>query len=373
MYRKICVVKKVFLHKEENLDELTDFLYLARELNVKRIVYMAVIFLIIQLMNLFDPAFYGKDLAIIGFFIICIFSIIYIILVKQFYRKIVNNFKLARLVFFSFLLSLFVGSSLYIISDVMTTGLPINAILFCVFLVIMPVFMFFEALIVFSLFLLINLAIAIFAHASFFYILTIIYVTVLGFIFSYFILRQYVYIILKLKMENRIDHLTGILNRRGGLEKTQTMLELCKRNGGIMALYIVDIDFFKSYNDTYGHQKGDWLLQQVAKAIEGIFERRSDIVFRYGGEEFVVCVLIAHQQDAAVLAENILKEVEGLHIEAINKTVSEYLTVSVGYTLYMPNSLNLSEDEGVLVSQADKALYWAKAQGCNRYGFFSDM
>ena len=92
----------------------------------------------------------------------------------------------------------------------------------------------------------------------------------------------------ELKVANRVDPLTEILNKKAGIDKMHTVMSTCKRSRSSMAVYMIDIDDFKKFNDCYGHLQGDRSLKAVGKTLAGVFSRESDVVFRYGGEEFVV-------------------------------------------------------------------------------------
>ena len=129
---------------------------------------------------------------------------------------------------------------------------------------------------------------------------------------------------------------------------------------------MIDIDFFKDYNDTFGHYMGDNALVSVAKIIQDVFARKSDIVFRYGGEEFAVCASVNSIENLEKLAEKLRHAVESAMIEAGNKKVSDTLTVSIGATAYIPGETDEMLDENFMFSFADMALYEAKQAGRNR-------
>jgi diguanylate cyclase (GGDEF)-like protein len=133
---------------------------------------------------------------------------------------------------------------------------------------------------------------------------------------------------------------------------------------------MIDIDFFKSYNDAYGHQEGDECLKNVADTLKQVFKRAGDLVARYGGEEFVILLPDLDVVQAQALAEQIHQ-----HLARLNLThhQSPYgrATVSIGVASCVPNTSLAPSD---LVKEADKALYQAKAAGRNQTrrfeGFF---
>jgi diguanylate cyclase (GGDEF)-like protein len=128
-------------------------------------------------------------------------------------------------------------------------------------------------------------------------------------------------------------------------------------------LIFCDIDYFKLYNDTYGHQAGDDCLRAVADKISANCQRPGDFVARYGGEEFIVILPNTEAEGAVHLAEDIREEIERLKIPHMRSQVSRYITLSLGVSSVFPSADSIPE---LLVGVADKALYEAKNQGRNR-------
>lgn len=198
------------------------------------------------------------------------------------------------------------------------------------------------------------------------YYLYVLLAGVVGKMLSQHIHYNYRRMIEKLSDETKTDFLTGILNRRGGFERAETDFSLCVRHRQIYVVYMIDIDFFKDYNDTFGHYMGDSALIAVAECIGKTFARKSDIHFRYGGEEFAACISVDREETVKKLAENLRVNVENLMIKAGKTTVSPYLTVSIGATAYIPGKTSMSISETELFEKADEALYKAKEGGRNR-------
>ncbi len=123
-----------------------------------------------------------------------------------------------------------------------------------------------------------------------------------------------------------------------------------------------DVDYFKLYNDTYGHQQGDECLQQVAKAISTAIKRPGDIVARYGGEEFAVILPQTSQSGAVKVAEAMKKAVKNLNIPHLNSVVDSIVTISIGVVHTIPKS---QDSPQLLIEAADLALYEAKERGRN--------
>lgn len=160
-----------------------------------------------------------------------------------------------------------------------------------------------------------------------------------------------------------IDGLTGIPNRRRFDEFFSREWLRAARSGQPISLIMLDIDYFKAYNDTYGHLEGDVCLRRVAQGLKNILRRPSDFVARYGGEEFVVVLPDTDSDGALVIADRLRREIESLCLEHTQSSVSEYVTVSLGVATTVPSG---GEDRTELVRQADTTLYKAKGLGRNR-------
>lgn len=158
------------------------------------------------------------------------------------------------------------------------------------------------------------------------------------------------------------DGLTGVANRR---QFDNTLLLECNRalrTKQPLALILLDIDFFKLYNDNYGHLAGDQVLKKVAAALAKTTKRSGDMVARYGGEEFAVILPNTDKNGALRVAERLRIAVLELKIDHKYSLVSEFLTISLGVSSMIPDNQFCPED---LISQADKAMYEAKACGRN--------
>jgi diguanylate cyclase (GGDEF)-like protein len=166
----------------------------------------------------------------------------------------------------------------------------------------------------------------------------------------------------KLATLSSTDALTGITNRRGFDEALEAEWRRAKRNGHSLALAMIDVDHFKSYNDCYGHPAGDQCLRAVAGVIEKFGRRTGDLAARYGGEEFALLAPVTDTAEALALAQEICRELELL---AMPHGRSPYgvITVSIGVAALVPADDN---DAGMLVRGADQALYRAKQDGRNR-------
>ena len=175
---------------------------------------------------------------------------------------------------------------------------------------------------------------------------------------------------IKLKQQNDLleklsmnDSLTKIRNRGYFDEYYDTAFKEVAREGGVLAVMMIDIDYFKFYNDNYGHGEGDICLMRVAHALEGELQRPSDMLARYGGEEFVVVLKNIGYEGAVKMALSLREAVEALNITHQFSFVSNYVSISIGLAF---KTLDATLSSKELLKKADEALYEAKASGRNR-------
>jgi diguanylate cyclase (GGDEF)-like protein/PAS domain S-box-containing protein len=170
-------------------------------------------------------------------------------------------------------------------------------------------------------------------------------------------------------LEKRLEHmsfmdgLTGIANRRRFDDVLLMEWKRAIRFGNPLSLIICDIDYFKRFNDTYGHQCGDECLQLVAKTLEEQVNRVTDLAARYGGEEFVIILPETRIDGAKNVAEKIRQSICSLMIPHEKSDASEYVTISLGAASTIPVN---KFDQNQLIEAADKALYKAKQKGRNQ-------
>lgn len=168
----------------------------------------------------------------------------------------------------------------------------------------------------------------------------------------------------ELQMLSSLDGLTGIANRRRFDEFVDNECLRSARENTALSLILIDIDFFKPYNDNYGHLAGDGCLRQVAAALNEVVHRPADLVARYGGEEFVVVLPSTNVDGAVKLAEKLCKKIRSLKIPHEFSEASEHLTISMGITSKIACEGSSPTD---LIALADEALYQAKETGRDRY------
>jgi diguanylate cyclase (GGDEF)-like protein/PAS domain S-box-containing protein len=167
----------------------------------------------------------------------------------------------------------------------------------------------------------------------------------------------------RLECLSTLDGLTGVANRRCFDQTIQKEWTRLQRTKDFLSLIMCDVDYFKLFNDTYGHQSGDDCLKSVARAMMGIARRGGDCVARYGGEEFAVIMPVTGKKSAIYIAESIRQSVEKRAIAHSNSSVAPFVTLSLGVATVVPDDQGTPE---LLIKCADKALYLAKSSGRNR-------
>ena len=160
------------------------------------------------------------------------------------------------------------------------------------------------------------------------------------------------------------DGLTGLYNRRFFNETLTREISRATRDKTFLSFLILDVDFFKKYNDAYGHDAGDKALIAVSNTIQKTLHRGGDFAFRLGGEEFGVLFSKCDIEDSKRLADKIRKNIEALQMEHSNSKISRHITVSIG--LLVVNFSQESVDEHGFYTMADDALYQAKESGRNK-------
>ena len=158
------------------------------------------------------------------------------------------------------------------------------------------------------------------------------------------------------------DELTKVSNRRTFEEMFSYYYELACKESKAMSVLFIDIDYFKNYNDFYGHQMGDQVISAIAKMIKSSI-RHMDFIARYGGEEFVVLLPETSAQGAYAVATNIYRAIDRQMIQHEKSLVSNHVTISLGITVFNGNP-KISQDS--VIHTADKALYRAKQLGRNQ-------
>jgi len=167
----------------------------------------------------------------------------------------------------------------------------------------------------------------------------------------------------ELKRLSSMDGLTGLANRRQFDATLELEWQRAMRTELPLSLVFADIDYFKRYNDSYGHQAGDDCLKQVADSLQETVHRPADLVSRYGGEEFVLILPDTTSEGALAVAEKMLRQISGLKIPHKNSDSADHVTLSIGVATLSPEE---GSSPDILVKAADKVLYKAKEKGRNR-------
>ncbi len=168
----------------------------------------------------------------------------------------------------------------------------------------------------------------------------------------------------KLELLANLDGLTQIANRRSFDKYLESEWQRHRQKQLSLGLVMLDIDYFKNYNDRWGHQAGDDCLVRVAQGIQRVIRKSTDLVSRYGGEEFVVILTQANLAEVHQKAQEIIASIANLGINHGASAVSDIVTVSIGIASLVPNQD--TEGAELILRQADLALYEAKRQGRNR-------
>ncbi len=168
----------------------------------------------------------------------------------------------------------------------------------------------------------------------------------------------------KLEKMSLTDELTKIGNRRHFEIETEKLWSNAMRSNSYISIFLLDVDFFKLYNDHFGHPQGDVCLAKVAASVNSCFKRKSDVVARYGGEEFVVVLPFVDPEQAKAMADRILNAIRNLKLPHPRSAVSPHVTLSIGISSVIPDR---GTDYKSSFDAADQALYEAKRSGRNKY------
>ncbi|QSZ41462.1 diguanylate cyclase [Sulfurimonas aquatica] len=169
------------------------------------------------------------------------------------------------------------------------------------------------------------------------------------------------------------DQLTGLYNRRHFNDVLSDEINRAMRHGSKLSLMMLDVDFFKQYNDTYGHQDGDDVLATIGHTLNyKSFHRTSDTRFRLGGEEFGAVYVTSTKEDSLSIANEVCRSIQNLQIEHKSSSVDKVITVSIGLvSIDFADKKNYKYDSDSLYKIADDELYKAKSGGRNRVSFIS--
>jgi len=168
----------------------------------------------------------------------------------------------------------------------------------------------------------------------------------------------------KLEQLSKSDGLTGIANKRYFGEYLKQEWLRCMRAESPISLLFIDVDYFKLYNDNYGHLEGDICLKKIARVLDESIHRSADMVFRYGGEEIAVILPDTEHHGMCHMGEIMVQSVRALKMPHAYSPAADVVTISAGGVTVVPEQ---GQREDVLVRQADQGVYQAKKQGRNRF------
>ncbi|MGE4419662.1 MAG: diguanylate cyclase [Sulfurimonas sp.] len=174
----------------------------------------------------------------------------------------------------------------------------------------------------------------------------------------------------KLENASYTDSLTGLHNRRYFNLVYDREIKRAKRNHTYITFMMLDIDYFKQYNDTYGHIEGDAALRSVAKVFKDLLKRPSDFVFRLGGEEFGILLIETPESSSEIIARNICDGVKAREIKHEGSKINEFLSVSIGVASCIADE---ALDDEILITKADEMLYKAKENGRDGYAITTNI
>jgi diguanylate cyclase (GGDEF)-like protein len=169
-----------------------------------------------------------------------------------------------------------------------------------------------------------------------------------------------------IRAEVEYDALTGIHNRRYFDETIEHVIRSLSRSESLLSILMIDIDFFKYYNDTYGHVEGDKCLKAIAQTLAQCIIRADDFVARYGGEEFIVVLPNTDEQGARLIADKLLNSIRDLNLPHKQSDAAAYVTISIGGTTGKVIHTHNADD---FVKRADELMYKSKQNGRDRFSF----
>gem|GEM_PF-6215777 len=168
----------------------------------------------------------------------------------------------------------------------------------------------------------------------------------------------------RIHLLSQLDELTQLPNRRFLFEVLEKEFHRAERENTNLALFMMDIDYFKLYNDHYGHLAGDKILSGFAHVLQNTFQRAGDFVARYGGEEFIAVLPNSNEEAATLMANRLISNLQEAALEHAYSEVGPYITISIGGIVLMPHTVKKIDE---IIAEADKLLYEAKEEGRNQF------
>ena len=350
-------MKEKIIHEKEIEEIFTHY-------NMQRIMITSIFLLLLHIIMYIPSSFTTFTIYTLGFYILITLSILSLVFYFCFYKRHLR-YRLTYLPLY-FWSILCIGFIPYIIKDIITLQQPITITLCYCLLVAIPIFTNKQRISLFTIFGCSTLFLCFYYHTTIYNYLYVFFLTITTLCISSLIQNQNNMLIIQLKKQCDNDYLTGILNRRGGIEKMKEVLSICKRHRIILGVCMIDVDFFKDYNDYYGHIQGDLALQKIATCFKQTLQRKNDIVCRFGGEEFLVCFTCHDKKEIDAIANTLKNAIANLEIPCCFYETLPNLTISIGTAGYYPTIDDCLVDELSIIKRADDALYYAKRNGRNQ-------
>lgn len=338
--------------------------------NIQRMISMCFVIIIIQTVNLLSAIYtdfhngFKMEFSVASGLLLLI-CLLYLIIIKCFHEK-AKNITIGKIIYRSFWGFYVIGSLVFCYFDLIERGALTNYVLLMTILSVIPLLNWKEMLSLSGTGL-ITQCMMVYSAGEYFQLC--ITVAILAFVVSHMLYTSFVTVhITHKQLENmaETDSLTNLFNRRGFDKRLSYFWKQSLRNHSKVTVAMIDIDFFKNFNDKFGHAAGDQCLIEIAKSIAKDIKRETDLVARYGGEEFIVFSTDLTDEKTIEFMNRITARVEGLQIAAGHTSVSPYVTVSIG-AVSAQAAYTLSFDQ--LYRQADQELANAKHCGKNAFSF----
>lgn len=336
--------------------------------NLNRIFMVTIAYIMFQLANLTSPVVYNSKIncyTVIGCMIISILFLGFLIYI--FFKKRNCSLLKSRLFKIFWLVFPFTMMPFYI-SDIHNSDFPLNLLISLALIAVYPIISLKYTVAIFVINISLNLVLFLIYRPELSYFVYSIVIILSTFFISTTIHGKYIDLLTELNKSSTYDGLSKVLNKNAGYQRASNMYEMCKRMNHSICVYMLDIDYFKTYNDTFGHPAGDEVIRQVADCIKSTFARNQDITCRYGGEEFLICCSNSNIQDYETMANTLLDKIFDLRIEAGTNLVAPYVTASIGLSYYSFDNNSNKADPSLddVIKNADSALYKAKSLGRNQ-------
>jgi diguanylate cyclase (GGDEF)-like protein len=351
---------ELFCLKRSMMSEVPEVEDLLDRLNMKRSAAAVAVILAVLLTNVASGVIRRHSAYVLGNIFVGLWCVLFVLYILFYNKSPYSHPRLAQRSCLFFWAALGIAMLPFQLGDMQTWGLPVNMLLLHALLLAGPFFMLWEAVVVQGIYYLVYLI-------AFFSIdgsgLQLAYVSLLA-AATLFLCQQshgqYVQQVIHIKKEANYDYLTGLMNRQSGMEKMKRIYDRCRYKHWMMGILMVDIDYFKEYNDHFGHVQGDCALKKIGQCMNECFNRPEDMVCRLGGEEFLICFSCA---DKKTIVENGKRLYDGVKGMGIKSCSGGNLTVSIGGMGIVPAKGDKEPDLLCLVDRCDKLLYQAKREG----------